>query len=701
MIAKAINFCIINSFQILVLKRSINFVHKFLLAIVFFFGTTLFAEKNVLVLHSYHHGLHWTDTISKGIITTFENSKEKINIYFEYLDSKRHIETAFMETTFRYFLIKHRNTSFDAIIVSDNDALAFVNQYQNELFANKPVIFCGINNFIPELVSNISQVTGVREVVDYKGTLSIAMELFPQRKKVMVVLDNTLTAQKILAEVKEVEKYFATKLEFYYFWDFDEVDLEKFIAHNKNELLVYALAFNRDKRDKFFSYDESIGIVKTLFGSSIPIFGSWDFFLGKGIVGGVIISGFNQGKIAAELTMRVLAHEKANSIPIQSSIGKDGLVFDYNEMERFALKVPKTDLHVSYINKPIDFFTQYKKVLIPLGILFLFLCGAMIFRELRNRERNAMLKEINASLDYKIQLAIAESEKNEKLFRFVADSSLYLIWIVDMEYKIVYINDKVKEYFNFSPQQSIGTNNFAFLSPLYREEMHQQMEKLSKDSRLDSLLFEVYCDDICKYMKNTIIPIRSSEGEVVGYKGIIQDITEEKMSLNLLEETAQTDSLTGILNRLTLEKRYATLYREMQVSGKEFCLMMIDIDHFKEVNDSHGHLVGDSVLKELANYLKSYFRKSDLIFRYGGEEFVVLLPDISLSHAIVSAQKLRALIAKEIFRSEYVAVSVTISIGLSMIGKDDDTLNSIIAKADNALYEAKSNGRDRVEVYHS
>jgi len=678
--------------------KETNSVLRVFFLVLFSLSIPLFAEKNVLVLHSYHHGLQWTDTISKGIISTFENSKEKINIYFEYLDSKRHLEPSFMETTFRYFLLKHSDTTFDAIIVSDNDALFFMNQYQHKLFPDKPVIFCGINNFTPQLASNIPHVTGVKEVVDYEGTLLVAMELFPQRKKVMIVLDNTITAQKILTEVKEVEKKFKTKLEFYYFWDYDEAALKAFIAQHKNELFVYALAFNRDKNDHFFSYDESIGIIKTLFGQSIPIFGSWDFFLGKGVLGGVIINGFNQGQLAAELAMRVLQNEEASHIPIQSSIGKDGLIFDYHEMQRFGLTAPKTDLHVSYINQPIDFFTQYKKVLIPLGFLLFLVIGGALLLEFRNRERTRLLKELNDSLDHKIKLAVQESEKNETLFRFVADSSLYLVWIADVDHTIAYINHKVKEYFDCLPKESIGTKNFPFLAPAYREEMLEHMDMLVQDTKMDSLSFEVYCDTLCKYMKNTIIPIVSNEGEVVGYKGIIQDVTKEKMSFNLLEEAAQTDALTGLLNRTTLEKRYTTLFKEMHTSNTEFCIMMVDIDHFKEINDTYGHLVGDSILKDLARYLRAYFRKSDLIFRYGGEEFVVFLPDISLSHALASAEKLRSLIAQKVFEDEHRTLLITISIGLSMVTRDDDTLSSIIAKADSALYKAKHNGRNMVEI---
>jgi len=667
------------------------------LIFLLFFTTTLFADKNVLVLHSYHHGLQWTDSISKGIIAAFESSEEKINIYFEYLDSKRNLESSFLERTFRYFLLKHNNTAFDVIIASDNDALAFLNDYQHELFPNTPVVFCGINNFDPQMASNLPHVTGVKEVVDYDGTLALAIELFPKRKKVVVVLDNTYTANTIRTEIKEVEKRFNPELDFYYFWDFETQDLEAFIHKHKEDIFVYALAFNRDKKGNFFSYSESIAIIKRLFGSTIPVFGSWDFFLGQGIIGGVIVSGFNQGHTAGTLTLEVLQGKEANTLSIQTNIGKDGIIFDYKEMQRFSLKTPKGLLHVSYINKPIGFFAQHKTVLIPLGVLFLILLIGVLLREFRNHERNQMLKEANALLDQKIALATQESQKNEKLFRFVADSSLYLIWVADTKYNITYINTKVKEYFDLSPQDIIGSHDFPFLSPSYKKELRAQLEALHQDRTLESIAFEFYCDTLDKYMKNTVMPIHDSEGVVDGYKGIIEDITEEKIHLDLLEEAAQTDALTGLLNRSTLEVNYLNLLQKMRLSQEESCLMMIDIDHFKEINDCAGHLMGDNVLKRLAQYLKAYFRKSDLIFRYGGEEFVVLLPDISQKDAYTSAQTLKVKVSEEPF--EGIVASLTISIGLTVISKDDSVLMETIAKADEALYRAKKNGRNRVEAF--
>lgn len=659
----------------------------------------LFADKNVLVLHSYHHGLEWTDSISKGLISAFDKSKEKTNLYFEYLDSKRHFETSFLNQTFQYFLLKHGDTSFDAIIVSDNDALAFVNQYGNELFPNKPVIFCGINNFTPQLVAKLPQSTGVKEIIDYHGTLSLAHTLFPKKDKVMVVLDNTLTANKILTEMREVEKSFSQQFQFCYMWDFSDAELATFVEKNKETLLVYLLSYNRDKKGNFFSYSDSVIKIQEIFTPNVPIFGSWDFFLDKGIVGGVITTGFMQGKMAGEMAIQVLEGAEVNNIALLSNAGKDSIILDYKVMQKFSLKAPDTLLHVNYINEPTHFFTQYKAAILVVGFCFFISSLLLLVMVIKNREKNKILEQTNELLDQKVQLSLQESEKSEKLFRFIADSSPYVIWIIDTEHTLTYINGKVKEYFMHEPENIIGTQNFKFLQEAYLAEVYQHIKTLKEDLSIEYVQFEFYCAFLDKHMKNYIIPIHASDGGRAGYKGVMSDITQEKVKLDLLKQEAQTDYLTGLLNRTTFEKKLFSVFQEMKKENKELSLLMIDIDYFKKINDTYGHLIGDFVLKKVAKYLSTYFRKSDFIFRYGGEEFVVLLPDISMESAIASAQKIRKLISEQVFRVEEKDVLITVSIGLSMLNKDDRSINSVMIRADEALYKAKRSGRNRVETH--
>jgi len=170
----------------------------------------------------------------------------------------------------------------------------------------------------------------------------------------------------------------------------------------------------------------------------------------------------------------------------------------------------------------------------------------------------------------------------------------------------------------------------------------------------------------------------------------------EEMILKM-ETLAMTDQLTGLLNRraflASLEKEFS---RSIRYNHPTSCLM-IDIDHFKKVNDEHGHNGGDQVLKEIAQTMVNSLRKADTVARWGGEEFIVLLPATAKKDALILATRTLTTVSKLQFSS--VSRQVTVSIGLTgMPDPDIDTSDKLIAAADSALYKAKENGRNRIEI---
>ena len=156
------------------------------------------------------------------------------------------------------------------------------------------------------------------------------------------------------------------------------------------------------------------------------------------------------------------------------------------------------------------------------------------------------------------------------------------------------------------------------------------------------------------------------------------------------------DGLTQVYN-----KRYflETIEREMgraQRYRREMSLIMFDIDHFKKVNDTYGHLAGDYVLKQLAAVIKSRIRREDIMARYGGEEFTIILPEIDGYNALQFAEKIRRLTEKSIFRFEDTEMPITISIGVAALTAEMTESNDLVKVADERLYEAKHKGRNRV-----
>ena len=156
------------------------------------------------------------------------------------------------------------------------------------------------------------------------------------------------------------------------------------------------------------------------------------------------------------------------------------------------------------------------------------------------------------------------------------------------------------------------------------------------------------------------------------------------------------DGLTQIYN-----KRYflETLEREISRAHRyhrDLSLIMFDIDFFKKINDTYGHLAGDYVLKQLASVIKARIRREDIMARYGGEEFAIILPEIGVSNALTFAEKIRKLVEKTGFKFEDQSIPVTISIGVAAIGQGIQTALEFIKLADDKLYQAKVGGRNRV-----
>jgi len=163
-----------------------------------------------------------------------------------------------------------------------------------------------------------------------------------------------------------------------------------------------------------------------------------------------------------------------------------------------------------------------------------------------------------------------------------------------------------------------------------------------------------------------------------------------------LERIAQTDTLTGLLNRGGLVDRLSLEIDRTARYKRGLSLLMIDLDHFKQVNDTHGHLVGDCVLSELATVLNKVCRSSDGIGRYGGEEFLIVLPETDINKAQELAERIRIAIMEHVFaKSMSLALSLTCSIGVTEY-QQDQTFSDILKVVDDVLYQAKSLGRNRV-----
>ncbi len=166
-----------------------------------------------------------------------------------------------------------------------------------------------------------------------------------------------------------------------------------------------------------------------------------------------------------------------------------------------------------------------------------------------------------------------------------------------------------------------------------------------------------------------------------------------------LQELSTTDPLMGIFNRMYFNKRIGYEFQRAERYRNPLALLMLDLDHFKRVNDNYGHPIGDQVLKKIADLLMENVRQVDIVARYGGEEIVIALPETDSKQALVVAERIRSEVEKTKVEHDGTSVKVTVSIGLSVVPDDAiETVEDLLKASDDALYDAKKAGRNCIRI---
>lgn len=264
--------------------------------------------------------------------------------------------------------------------------------------------------------------------------------------------------------------------------------------------------------------------------------------------------------------------------------------------------------------------------------------------------------------------------------------------------RIVYANDAFSDITGYTPEEVLGLTPRVLQGPDTDPETRQRIRAALEQG-------EPVREEILNYTKGGrpywidmhIVPLRTPEGDITHYAAIERDITQRKRKETLLADLAFKDPLTGLNNRRGFAEIAQSLLANAQRQDRALALAMLDIDHFKRVNDSHGHDAGDEVLCALARTLRTSVRESDVLGRFGGEEFAILLPGADGEGARGVLEKCRSRVAEApITLRSGTAVPITVSIGFVTLSPEVWSLQALIKRADMALYDAKGAGRNRV-----
>jgi len=330
----------------------------------------------------------------------------------------------------------------------------------------------------------------------------------------------------------------------------------------------------------------------------------------------------------------------------------------------------------TYAMKPIDLYQLVESMIKAIEPIYL----------------KRKLEDLNISLETRVENEIQK-------IKSILDAQDNIV-ILSNSKTIKNVNKRFLEFFEVT-----SIEDFTRMSDNIFNHFIEEYGFISKKSLLGNKCYYKYIKNLKEV--DRVVKIKNSKDEervftinVDNYDNSndfyvisLTDITELKEKSNLLEYQASHDNLTGLFNRNKFNSLFGKEIRRGIRYSNKLSLVLFDIDFFKVVNDTHGHQVGDEVLKEIANIVTQSVREHDTVVRWGGEEFLILLPETDLEGARIVAEKIRSTICKDPLTK--LNLSISASFGVSIMN-EEDTEDSFIARIDEALYEAKKSGRNKV-----
>ncbi len=296
-----------------------------------------------------------------------------------------------------------------------------------------------------------------------------------------------------------------------------------------------------------------------------------------------------------------------------------------------------------------------------------------------------------------------EIKLNNSFLEMLFDAIPSPIFYKDRDGKYINCNDAFSnDILGIHKEDIIGKTLYDFPEKIPKENAdiyHEKDKELLENHKTQFYYTKVKCsDDVTRYYNFYKAVFRTENGEGLGIIGVMLDITEMQQQEKKLVYLSSIDPMTKLYNRRYLIEASNHILDLAKRNKLDTSVIMIDIDNFKAINDSHGHKAGDTVLMAFADKLQVLTRKSDIISRWGGEEFLIVLPETSTNDALIIAEKIRLEIEQIILDiDETKDLKFTISIGVSTVDNmNDENIESAIHRSDKALYEAKNSGKNKV-----
>ena len=298
----------------------------------------------------------------------------------------------------------------------------------------------------------------------------------------------------------------------------------------------------------------------------------------------------------------------------------------------------------------------------------------------------------------KMEEAVRQSEER---YRNIMEGIEEGYYEVDLAGNLTFFNDSMCKSLGYSKEELMGMNNRQYTDQENAKRLFQafnQVYRTGKPGRgFDHEIIRK--DGTKRYVEGSIVLQKDSSGNPIGFRGIVRDITERKRTEQQLNHMATHDTLTGLPNRILFMDRLKMALAQAKRDNYKLAVMMLDLDHFKNVNDTLGHMVGDQLLKEISLRLTGRLRQNDTISRLGGDEFIILLPAIERVEDSIEVAEIILSSFQQPFTCDDNKITSSVSTGIAIYPDDCQDTDSLLKNADMAMYYVKAHGRNNYKLF--
>ena len=616
------------------------------------------------------------DTLRSG----WNDSAYRTQLYVEYLDADLAGEPEYRAVYLH--LLQIRETSggrhFDLIITAGDPALRLIAE-DERVFHGTPVVFLGIEDGgLIRRVRAAGGFTGVHESLPVYEFISLMRYLYPGFSKLHVIVDGLPGSRDRMEHLQQAADSLHETLNIHALAGQSWEQLGSSLAALQNEPLLL-LSAREDVNGTRFDFRQAVAFITRR--SASPVWTLWQPGIGDGLAGGIVTDAGSSARRAGDMARSILAGASADSLNVEWH-GDYLSLADMRVLQPFGFQAGDLPAGMQLLNAVPGFWQRHQGLaLLILSVAALVVAVALLlWFEIRRR-----------------QLSDEQLDERTGLMKNILDSNPDLMFFKDTEGRYVFCNQKFIDFFGKDP---VGSTDYELVDQEMADFFRQKDSEAQARKTVNVNEEWVHgADGTVMLLETQKTPIYNKQGELLGVFGLSRDITALKQAQENLEHIAHHDILTGLPNRLLLNKKLEYALQLSRRSGDSLAVIFLDLDRFKDINDTIGHDIGDLLLKDVAHRLHNNVRDSDICARLGGDEFVVVLTQIESAEKIhEKCGQLLQVIARPYSLQGHL-LSVYASAGISIYPEHGKTVDELIRNADAALHKAKELGRNRLFHY--